>query len=176
MKFSPFIAIALFLGVGAASASPKAPPHARELDNLLACQSIRDDNQRLSCYDRQVAAIEGAATSGNLLVLDKDGVNTTRKSLFGFSLPGLDFLTGESAADHDQSALQTINAKIVAVRSAGYGKYLFTLDEGGEWQTIETLSNRLPEVGMIITIKRAALGSYLAKVANWPAVRIKRVG
>lgn len=170
----PMLAITTIIAATPALAAP-APQHRPEIFNkLLDCRTINDSAQRLACYDRQVAAMDAAAQRDEVVVLDKEGLKKTRRSLFGFTFPKLPFLGGDN--DEMQPEFATIEARIMSVREIGYGKWSFHLEDGAEWQSVEPIKNRAPRSGMTIEIKRGALGSYVGKVGNWPAFRMKRVG
>jgi len=166
-----FVSTALF-----STAVAKTPPKERPeiFNKLLDCRTVTDNVARLACYDQQVAAMETAAQRDEVVILDKDGLNKTRRTLFGFSFPKLPFLGGDN--DDRKPEFSTIEAKITAARQVGYGNWSFRLEDGAEWQTIEPISNRVPRAGMAIEIKRGTLGSYIGKIGDWPAVRMKRVG
>ena len=161
-----------------AAAAPKNQPRPEIFVRLLDCRTITDSSSRLACYDRQVGAMETASQNDEVVVLDKEELKKTRRSLFGFSLPKLPFLADrdDDQADKSQAEFTTIEAKLSAVRSLGYGKWSFRLDDGAEWQTTEAIPTRSPKNGMAIKIKRASMGSFMGSVNGWPSVRMKRVG
>jgi hypothetical protein len=157
--------------------APKAPP--RALSKLLDCRAITESAARLACYDEQVAAIESATAREEVVVMDKEDVRKTRRSLFGFTMPKLPFLGGgddEKNGDNDAEQVTQIEDEINGIRGLAYGIWIFTLADGSQWQTTEPMSYGTPKTGMKIIIKRAALGAYRATLNNWPAVKIKRVG
>jgi hypothetical protein len=160
-----------------ALAAPKVQPRPEIFTRLLDCRSIADSTQRLACYDQQVAAIDTAAQRDEVVVLDKEELKKTRRSLFGFSLPKLPFLSGgdtEDAAEASES--HAIESTIATLTSLGYGKWALTIEDGAEWQTTEALPNRTPKKGMTVEIKRAAMGSFMLSINGWHPIRAKRVG
>ncbi|WP_336969521.1 hypothetical protein [Sphingobium aromaticiconvertens] len=172
--------IGLIMTLGLANdalAAPPSQPRPEIFVRLLDCRTITDSAARLACYDRQVGAMETASQNDEVVVLDKEELKKTRRSLFGFSLPKLPFL-GDNDGDQAEGAqteFTTIEAKLSAVRNLGYGKWSFRLDDGAEWQTTEAIPTRSPKTGMAIKIKRAAMGSFMGSVNGWPSVRMKRV-
>ncbi|WP_083276631.1 hypothetical protein [Sphingobium phenoxybenzoativorans] len=158
-------------------AAQKAPP--RALSKLLDCRAITDSAARLACYDEQVSAIESATEKNEVVVMDKEDVRQTRRSLFGFSMPKLPFLGGgddDKNDDEDENRVTQIDDTIKNLRAMSYGIWVFTLEDGSQWQTADPMPYGTPKPGLKISIKRAALGSYKASVNGWPAVKIKRVG
>lgn len=156
----------------ALAAEKAAPP--QSLAKLLECKALSDPAARLACYDEQTSAIEAATQRKDLLVLNKDDVKRTRRSLFGFSLPKLPLLGDEDDKD-DSNRVDEIEDKLASVRSQGYGLWQVKLGDGSTWQTTDAMTFT-PKAGMSITIKRGVLGSFKGSINNWkPPVKIKRV-
>jgi hypothetical protein len=168
--------MSLLLPVAPLLSAPKAPP--RALGKLLDCRPIADSAARLACYDEQVAAIETATAKDEVVVLDKEDVRKTRRSLFGFTMPKLPFLGGgdDDKDRHDDTELSEIDDVIKSARPMAYGIWVVTLEDGSQWQTVEPMAYGAPKTGLKITVKRAALGSYKASINNWPVVKMKRIG
>lgn len=160
-----------------ADAAPKAPP--RALSKLIDCRLITDSTSRLACYDEQVAAIESATQKDEVVVMDKEDVRQTRRSLFGFSIPKLPFLgggDGQKDAEKEVNQITQIDDTIKNLRAMPYGIWVLTLDDGSQWQTADPMPYGTPKPGLKVVINRAALNSYKISVNNWPAVKVKRVG
>jgi len=166
------------VGASAASAADRQAPRAEIFDDLLKCRGLTDDQQRLACFDRQVAAMDSAAQRDEVVVLDKSELTKTRKTLFGFAFPKLPFLGGDDDKDEarEEEGVSHIEAVIGSVRSLGYGKWQITLEDGAQWMTTEAITFRDPKPGNKIEIKRAAMGSYMGKIEGGRTVRMKRVG
>jgi len=169
-------AVMAIVAGGPAQGAPQPQSQARPeiFSKLLDCRTLTDNAARLECYDRQVAAMDAAAQRDEVVVLDKEGLTKTRRSLFGFSFPKLPFLGGDN--DEMKPEFATIVAKIETTREVGYGNWSFRLEDGAQWQSVEPIKNRTPRPGMTIEIKRGTLGSFVGKIGNWPAFRMKRVG
>jgi hypothetical protein len=138
---------------------------------MTQCRAVPDPAARLACFDETAAAVERAREEKELIVLDKSEVRTTRRSLFGFTLPRIKFLEGDGKEEPESEIETTIDT----VRSLGYGKWVVKTAEGASWQTTEPMSDT-PRSGAKITIKRGALGSYFLKVSGYKAVRAMRTG
>lgn len=166
-------------GVSAAAAPRTQQPRPEIFTSLLQCRAIAEDAARLACFDRQSAAMDAAAQRDEVVVLDKSELKKTRKSLFGFSFPKLPFLGGgddEQEEAREEEGFSHIEAKIASLRSIGYGKWQIGLEDGAQWATTEAVTGREPRVGQMIEIRRAAMGSFMGKVAGGRAVRMRRVG
>ncbi|MDI1296196.1 MAG: hypothetical protein PSY12_09990 [bacterium] len=174
-----FIAIPLCLASQNAAAAPRAQPAPAIFTDLLKCRTITDDKQRLACFDQQVGAMESASQRDEVVVLDKAELHKTRRTLFGFSFPKLPFLgggdDGEKKGDASED-MSRIDAVIATARSVGYGKWQIGLEDGAQWITTEAITTRDPKPGMKIEIKRAAMGSFMGKIDDGRAVRMKRIG
>ncbi|AUW60408.1 hypothetical protein C1T17_16995 [Sphingobium sp. SCG-1] len=158
-------------------ATAQTQPRAEVFTKVLDCRGLSDSIARLECYDQQVSAMATAAQRDEVVVLDKEELKKTRRSLFGFSLPRLPFLNDGGDNRGPQAAeFAKIETTIKSATNLGYGKWQFMLEDGAQWQTTEPIANRLPKAGLPIVIKRASLGSFMGSVNGWTSVRMKRVG
>jgi hypothetical protein len=161
-------------GVGApATAQKKAAPSVL-VQALAQCRGQTDDAARLRCYDRAAAALTDAAAQGAVVVVDREDVRKTRRSLFGFSLPKLPFFSSDDS-QNDQA--DEITARIATAGPIGYGKFRVKLEDGALWETTEgSTVVRPPKAGNEVVIKKGPLGSYMMRIAGQRAIRAKRVG
>jgi hypothetical protein len=131
----------------------------------------QDSGARLQCYDTAVASFAQATEAGTVVVVDREAIRRTRRSLFGLSLPGLPFFGGD-----DSDAPSEIEAKIGSVSAADYGKWLITLEDGAVWQTTEANTRlRDPRPGETATIRRGALGAYFINWSGSRGISAKRI-
>ncbi|WP_288934722.1 hypothetical protein [uncultured Sphingomonas sp.] len=137
---------------------------------MASCRAIADNNERLACYDRVSKAVEEARQRKDIVVLDREQVQKTKRSLFGFSLPSIK-LFGDGK--DDDSLKQLVGTMRASAAQPG-GLIRFTLDDGGVWETTEQSMNRLRE-GDVVTIKPGSLGSYIATAPGRRAVRVRRL-
>lgn len=147
---------------------------AKIVDELAACRTITADPERLACFDRTAAALVTARADKQLVVIDREDVKKTKRSLFGFSLPKINLFGGGKDED-DVPEIREIDATIKAVRSIPNGLFVVTLEDGGQWQFTETMTFP-PRAGDPIHIKRGGLGAYFGSVKGRVGVKIKRVG
>lgn len=144
-------------------------PFVRE---VARCLEVRDDAARLACHDAAARQLVNAARTRDVIVVDKEQVRRTRRSLFGLSLGGGD-LTGRDAPAERIEALDT---SIAGIRAERGGRWLLTLAEGGRWQTTEEWGGGgEPRADAKVTVRRRALGSYVLKMEGARAVRVQRV-
>jgi hypothetical protein len=175
----------LFLSVFACAASALVPAagHAKDegkpvvssIDPLIACRSIADVTARVSCYDEQVDELQQATAKNELVIMNKDDIKQTKRSLFGFTLPRLSIFGRSNGDAQEREADTQITAKTASLRSMGYGKWSFTLEDGAHWETTEAVRGPQPKSNDVVVIKQGALGSYMAEFDGGRAVRVKRV-
>jgi hypothetical protein len=161
---------ALLLAAPAQAAEPPAP-----IRGLAACRAIADNAQRLACFDREAAALVASVEKNETVLLDKQEVRKTKRSLFGFSLPRLPFFGGDKDPDRDEPEFTQIDTPIKTIRNIGYGKFRFTVDDGAVWETTEGI-NAFPKPGQKVLIKKGLMGSYFIKFEGTRSVKGMRVG
>lgn len=135
---------------------------------ILDCRAITAAEARLACFDKSVAEIETAQRTGDVVIADKRQVRESKRGLFGFGKIRLPIFA------NDDSEITEITAKIQSVRDIGYNKFEYSLDDGSRWRQLEG-QMMFPKAGQQVTIKSAALGSYMLKVGNRSAVRAMRI-
>jgi hypothetical protein len=158
-------------GAGTASAAqPQQPP---AVAALIGCRDQSDAQARLRCYDAAVGALANATAAGSIVVVDREDVRRTRRSLFGFSVPKLPFFSGDKSQGDEQEEIVT---EITSVRGLGYGKWQIDLGTAGVWRTTEASPNAaVPGPGERVRIRQGTLGSYFISVGKGRAVRGLRV-
>ena len=169
------IGLIMLATAGVASAAQRAPAPASPLVNELGrCRGIADGAARLACFDKAAGALVAATTRGDVSVVDRSEIRSTRRSLFGFGLPKLPFFRGDTTADE---ASDTLQSKVASARELGYGKYSIRLTDGNAvWETLETYEALdPPRSGQPIEVKRGPLGSYLVRIDGQRGVKAKRV-
>jgi len=162
---------AAILGAAGAAAQPKAPRPA-QFQKMVNCRGLSDAGQRLSCYDREVAAVEAAEARQDLVVIDRAKVRTARKTLFGLSVPDLGIFGGGD----DEEGVNRIEAKIASVGRNAAGRWTFRLADGARWTQADSRELAIdPAPGQTVVIRKAAMGSFLANVNKQIAIRVRRV-
>lgn len=138
---------------------------------ITACRAIEQPAARLACFDRSAAQLETAIANSKLVVVDQEEVKRTRRSLFGISVPSIPLFKNDKSGELDE-----ITEPIKAVRFLPYDRFMFELESGARWQTLEDGSRqREPRVGDSLRIKKGPLGSYRVSIAGRPGLRAMRV-
>jgi hypothetical protein len=166
------ITVLTALALGAPAVAADEPPAA--IQALGACRAMTDNAQRLACYDQAAGALLQSVENKETVVLDKQEVRKTKRSLFGFSLPKLPFF-GNDKDDKDEEEFSQIDEPIKTVRSIGYGRFRFTLEDGATWETTEGI-NAFPKPGQKVLIKKGLMGSYFIRFEGNRSVKGMRVG
>lgn len=151
----------------AKEAESYAPPAV--LKAVLDCRTIADATARLACFDRSAEALESAATSKEVLVVDRDTARKTKRGLFGLALPKLKLF-----GDGDDEEVDEIESKIASTYTTRDGAAVFVLEDGARWKQTDG-RDTYAKAGQPIMIRKGALGSFFARVNNQPGVRVVRV-
>jgi hypothetical protein len=136
------------------------------LDPLLqACAGLGNDFERLACYDKAVAQLSGAA------LMDTAAKTATPESMFGMGAA----VAGTPAPQLPaREELPSIKAAIAQLHAAADGTQLIELDNGQVWRQ-ESSKKLLLKTGDVVTISRAALGSFKLAAPDNRFARVKRV-
>lgn len=163
-----FFAVSLHTDQGyAQSAGSRTAP---AMQRLLDCRSLAETSTRLACYDAAAESLRLAEQTGEIVVVERQRVLETNRALFGFTLPDVSSLLGGERSQLDE--VETTLERASYVAGAGW---TFYLADGSTWRQIDTTSLQFRAIaGLPVKIRRAAMGSYMLKVANNPAVRAKR--
>jgi hypothetical protein len=163
------IAAVLATSAGARSNPPTGTPAA--VQSLLACQSLADAGQRLSCFDKAAQGLADAMTKKEVVIVDKARANEAKRSLFGFSIPNFSSLFGAGDEQVNQ-----IESTITASFENGYEGWAIRLSDGSTWQQTDSAPIAIPpRKGDKVVIKRGTLGSYFVKLGSQPSFKAKRV-
>ena len=162
--------MAMIACVSSAPTATPAPAGATQFDALSACRSIAAAQERLACYDAAVAALDAAVRERQVVVVDREHIRKTKRSLFGLPLPDIKLF---GAGDEDMDSLDGTIQSALEVQD---GNWRFALQDGAVWEQIDQKPLALePRSGWPVEIKRATLGSYFMRVRNMPGIRVRRL-
>jgi len=177
-----FMSLAAVL-VFAAAADAQQPPAQRASPEVLAkvyaCAALSDPQARLACFDAEVARLKAAESEGQFAAVDATRARQIQRESFGFSLPSLPQLglptfrrAGETQGEDDSPESQSMK---IARLGRFDGRASFVMENGQVWVLIDTVENRNARAGADVTIRKAALGSFLMSVeAGGRALRVRR--
>lgn len=142
------------------------------IDKLFECRTITDPDARLACFDREVADVYEAQQSRDLVIADREQVSEARRGLFGLKLPKIKLFGGGG----ENEEVNQITATLAEARRLGNGRFVFELEDGARWiQTEDGAGRKRFKAGDTIIIRKAALGSFKARVNDKNAGRVKRL-
>lgn len=162
--------VAAIMAAPAAASTDEPPAGSALFDKLLACRSIAENDRRLACFDSEAQTAAAAQKKGDVVVLSKEELKETRRSLFGFLLPKFSV----RGLRMDEPDVDRIETTLIAARSVGY-HWSFTLaDNGGTWETTENIDVR-PKAGDKAKIKKGLMGGYMGTIGSSNLIRMRRV-
>ena len=168
------LAAACLIAPAGASAAPK-PDRAQQaqiLKTLADCRPIADPTARLACFDKASADLVQAESTGAVVVIDRQQIREARRQAFGFDLAALNFFNRGLSTEEANS----LTDEVSAADQRSDGRWVLTLKSGAIWrQTENDPPNRDPHPGSKVLVKRAALGSFVMKIDDQPAIRVTRV-
>ena len=157
----------------AAKKPPKPQPRPGAFEELVKCRAVADQAARLQCYDRAAAALEAAADRRDILLVDRNQVRQTKRSLFGLDIPDFNIFGG--GGEEEAEEIKSIESVVASALQDSQGRWIVKLQEGGTWTQTDNAPLALrPRPGQKVRVNRGALGSYMMSVNGQPAVRVKR--
>jgi hypothetical protein len=142
---------------------------------LLQCRKITEAAARLACFDSQVALLDNATSKREVVVIDAAEARRVKRSLFGFNVGKLNLLGRDDESDKPDIEDSELLARIERAYQRSDRRWVFVLDDGAMWVQTDSIEFRAePKAGDTIRIRKAAMGSFLAKVNKQLAVRVRR--
>ncbi len=137
------------------------------IGSVTRCRGVQGDQARLACFDTAAAAL---AAAGEVAVISRQDVEQNQRRLFGFNVSALNPFDISGGND-----LRSISGTMTGARDLGRGEWLITLDDGSVWRKTDGADVSFsPRRQYPVTVRRAALGSYMMKVGDTPPFRVKR--
>lgn len=158
------------------------------VDDVQRCARLTDDLARLECYDQVARRLAGtnaqpqadasaAAVSGTATTANRPS-SPSHVTAPPPATPGADFGLSEAAKqarDPEKAKQDSISAGVAAVARRLTGEMVVTLADGQVWAQLDPDTRAKVKVGDTVTIRRAALGSYLLVTPSGIATRVKRL-
>lgn len=163
---------ATLLLVAQPGGQPATPDRPNAVEEITDCRRITDPAQRLACFDRAAGALEQQTEQREIIVLDREQIEESRRESFG-----LRSSTPPAIANIPvREEIDQVESTITSLRPAGYAKWTFALANGSRWETIQADPTFEPRTGDSIRIERAAFGSFRASVRGGRLLRVRRIG
>ncbi|WP_193164707.1 hypothetical protein [Microbulbifer hainanensis] len=116
-------------------------------DQLRDCAAIKQDSERLACYDDLSGSLDKRA-----------------KQNFG-----------REQTQISEEAPDSISVKIATIQSGAYGKLIITLDNGQVWRQNDSVRVHW-DSGEQVLVERGAFGSFFMKLeSGGRKIRVKRI-
>ena len=196
MRPTAMMLTALLLSAASLQARAQAVP-----STVHACEAITSDQQRLACFDRELAKLEGAqsnpvtatasehnsnlqasAAAAALPGKAATATNTTHpaakpfppEQTFGLSGDQIRTLEARQGGTPPPVKLKKLTAQIASVSHNSEGRWVIKLDNGQVWRQTETRSFEASP-GQAVKISTGAMGTYWLETGphNW--TRVERV-
>ncbi|HEY4366437.1 MAG TPA: hypothetical protein VGN07_04325 [Steroidobacteraceae bacterium] len=144
--------IAATIGFGAdrARAAELLPKGFRE------CATHEDRDQRLACFDAEVARLASEAAKEQ-----------------NFGTDSGDLARQKAAQDTDR--FESISAKVTGIATRPHGELVLTLDNGQVWAQTQALAQFAIEAGDSVRIKAGAFSAYILIAPSGRTTRVTRV-
>lgn len=145
-----------------------------------SCADIVDDRTRLACYDALWRDAAAPSSDMSITPAPPNSAAAAPQSAAAAVDPMDDFGLSEvakRARDPGKAgeADPSISSVVTTVRRQPAGELIVTLENGQVWTQIGVDTRARVAVGDTVTIRRAALGSYMLVTANRYATRVRRV-
>jgi len=133
---------------------------------------LSDRDARLDCFEDAARKLKAATERQDIVVVDKEQIKKTKHTLFGLPLPRIDILGG----DNSQDDVKQVDGIVASAHRDGDGRWLITLQDGAVWQqNDDRVIAREPRAGFTVRIERAAMGTFMMRIQNQPAIRVRRL-
>ena len=116
------------------------------------CAELRDDAERLACYDAEFG--RPTASAPTPAPAERDFGVTRKKA---------------------EPEITSVTSVVAAVAAKRDGRFVVTLANGQVWEQSELESKARVEAGDTVTVRRASFGSHLIVTKAGIATRVKRV-
>lgn len=163
-----------FIAFASAASAQEGGQTPAVLDQVYACAGVSGETERLACYDAAVGRLREAQTAGNLVAVDRQAAEQIEREAFGFSLPNLPRIFGRGIADNEDLSQMQMQIQQID-RPRGGGAVRMTMTNGQVWTQTDDLAARNLREGRNVTVRNAALGTFLMSVeGGGAAVRVRR--
>lgn len=163
-----------YLLIAALASSATNSSQETPLSELQRCARIADGTARLACYDHAAPILIAASDKKQVVVMSREDIKRTRRTLFGLPLPDLGIFGGSGDSGSPDDRLVEINTTVATAREVAYGRWAFTVAEGDVWETTDPSTTMFIRPGRSVSIKSSAF-AYRARFGKDSWVRVKRI-
>lgn len=131
------------------------------------CAALQQAAERLACYDRAFPPSPGSSA----FVVDRQAERARAASEFGLTRRQVREADPQTGQVDD---LERIESTVTRVGQTGEGKRVITLENGQTWLLTENTSRGDLRVGDRVTVRAAALASFMMVTPQGVALRARR--
>lgn len=140
------------------------------VEEMMNCRAIAEPSSRLSCLEASLDAFEAAERGGQIAIVDRVAAAKTSRREFGLRLPTIPLLV---TADVDD--VENLSSTLVRANQSAAGKWMFALADGSTWRQIDSqVVRRTPAPDTEVTVRRAAMNSFLLSLGSGRSIRVER--
>jgi len=151
------------------TASASAATADDSVEPLRACVSEPDEGRRLECYDRAMGRQTAPMTAG------QSAKPPVTPPLSAEERCGLNAEQARKKQNAEQEPeLERLVSTVTKLAQRPQGELVMTLANGQVWAQKQALSFEV-DVGDAVTIKAAALGSFIMSTASGRSTRVTRI-
>lgn len=165
--------IVLAMMIGCMAAATSGGVSAQAPDRLIACASKVDDGERLACYDSVVKSLNKEAKAASEAREAEEKVAEAAAAAAAAAAATKAAADAEAARKDSfgkrgatSEAVSELRAVISEVLKDAGSKPVFVLDNGQIWRQADGFTLPNAKVGVSVTLKRGALGSFRLVPAN----------
>lgn len=141
----------------------------QEASGTAGCRLIKDDAERLACYDSTFGRPPVSAAV-------PDTAKTPREVAPAVQDFGLTEEQRNQKKEVPAPTIDLIESRIATIERHPRDRFTLTLENGQKWTQLEPTPIQRFRVGEAITIRKAAFDSYLARgPSSGTGVRVRRV-
>lgn len=159
----------LLLSAPLAAAQPANPPTPEALASAYRCTEIQEDASRLACYDQAIGRLRQAESQGQIVAIDRERAADLRRESFGFNLPNLARLIPGG-----DSEVARIEMQVDRIDELAFGRHSFVMSNGQIWTQVEPRNVTNIRPGDTVTVRQAALGSFMLSARHGAGYRVRR--
>ena len=181
-KLSTRALICYLVGGVAIAALAQAPAADSAVETAAAsaarCRTLADGVARLSCYDRAFGVLVPAGVPAGAPAVTAGPAEPRLRA----NTPADFGLTAEQREQRSRAPdaaapkeLAEITARVSNIKQQRAGRFTVTFDNGQIWQQRETDASIELRIGDRVTIKKAAVGSYLLVTDGRRSTKVERI-
>lgn len=155
--------VPLAILISTATVTP-ATAQTSPLSTIYACASIKDNADRLACFDKNVPVLKVKEEKKEIIAIDKEGAQAIERDAFGFNLPSLPKLgLFTKKSDDSKKTSQFFKVKSISKNRKGV---TITMQNGHVWKQINGEIGSIPKGDVTAKVKPGTFGTFFISLKN----------